>query len=179
MPHILVVTGSVRPDSVNAKMTPLVVAELKKQGAEVTVANLKELNMPFYDAPIPPTTPGFEAPHESVKQWTQMVVDADGVLLVTPEYNHTVSPVQLNAIDWIGKEWEDKPVAFVGYGWVSGARQAHATAREVLASSLKAKVSDTQTNLFFTRELNPDGSIADQAKVDASIAETVRDLLVL
>lgn len=179
MPRILVVTGSVRPNSENEKIVPLVAAELKKQGAEVNVANLKELNMPFYDAPMPPTTPGFVAPHESVRRWTQQVVDADGVVLVTPEYNHTMSPVQLNAIDWIGKEWEGKPVALIGYGWVSGARQAHATAREVLASSLKAKVADTQTNLFFTKELNADGTVADQAKVDSSIAETIRELLVL
>ena len=48
--------------------------------------------------------------------WTKLVAEADGVLLLTPEYNHTMTPVQLNAVDWIGKEWEDKPVALVGYG---------------------------------------------------------------
>ena len=179
MSYILVVTGSVRPNSVNEKVVPLVVAELEKQGAEVKIADLKELNMPFYDAPMPPTAPGFEAPHESVREWTKLVAEADGVVLVTPEYNHTMSPIQLNAVDWIGKEWEGKPVALVGYGWRSGASQAHATAREALAVNLKAKVSDVQTNLFITKELNPDGSVADQAAVDASIGATIRDLLAL
>lgn len=177
MSNIVVVTGSVRPNSANEKVVPLVVAELEKQGASVTVANLKEMNMPFFDAPLPPTDPNFEAPHESVKQWTHMVDNADGVVLVTPEYNHTMTPVQLNAIDWIGKEWEGKPVGLVGYGWRSGALQAHATAREALAVNLKAEVGDVQTNLFFMKELNPDGTVADRDAVEKSIAATIAELL--
>ena len=177
MSNIVVVTGSVRPNSVNEKIVPLVVAELEKQGATVTIADLKELDMPFFDAPLPPSAPDFEAPYESTKRWTKMVDEADGVVFVTPEYNHTMAPVQLNAIDWIGKEWEGKPVALVGYGWRSGALQAHATAREALAVNLKAEVGDVQTNLYFTKELNPDGSVADADAVSASIAATVKELL--
>lgn len=177
MASILVVTGSVRPGSVNEKVVPLVTAELEKQGAEVKIADLKALNMPFYDAPVAPASPDFEAPHESVKAWTQMVADADGVVLVTPEYNHTMSPVQLNAVDWIAKEWEGKKIALVGYGWTSGAAQAHATAREVLAVNLKAIVGDAQTNLFFMKDLNPDGTVADAENVEKHIAATIAELL--
>lgn len=177
MSNILVVTGSVRPNSVNEKIVPLVTAELEKQGATVKVADLKEINLPFFDSPLPPTAPNYEPTNEAAKAWTQMVVDADGVVFVTPEYNHTMTPVQLNAIDWIGKEWEGKPIALIGYGWRSGASQAHATAREALAVNLKAKVGDTQTNLYFTKELNPDGSVADKPAVDAQIAATIAELL--
>ncbi len=84
MPSILVVTGSVRPNSVNEKIVPLVVAELKKQGAEVTIADLKEINLPFYDAPYSPTAPEFEPTNDAAKHWTQLVAEADGVALVTP-----------------------------------------------------------------------------------------------
>lgn len=66
-------------------------------------------------------------------------------------------------------------VALVGYGWTSGAGQAHATAREALAVNLKAKVGDQQANLFFMKDLNPDGTVADaesvEKKLNASIAE--------
>lgn len=106
-----------------------------------------------------------------------MVADADGVVLVTPEYNHTMTPIQLNAIDWIGKEWEGKRVALVGYGWRSGGLQAHATAREALAVNLKAEVGDEQTNLYFARELTADGNVADHEAVTASIAATITELL--
>lgn len=177
MSYILVVTGSIRPNSVNAKMVPLVVAELEKQGAQTKVADLQALNMPIFDHPITPSDPSYEVDHESVKEWTRLVDEADGVVLVTPEYNHTMTPVQINAIDWIGKEWKDKKVALVGYGWVSGASEAQDTARRALGNELKAKVLDTSTNLFFMKELNPDGTVADQAAVDTSIAATIRELL--
>ncbi|QQS22175.1 NAD(P)H-dependent oxidoreductase [Candidatus Saccharibacteria bacterium] len=175
MKTILVVTGSVRPRSANANVVPEVVNALTKQGVGVNIADLAVLAMPFFDAQVPPSDPSFAPEHESVKQWTKMVVDADGVVLVTPEYNHTMSPVQLNAIDWIGKEWERKPVALVGYGWRSGATQAHATAREALAVNLKARVGDSQANLYFMKELNADGTVADreafERKVDAALNE--------
>lgn len=177
MPNILVVTGSARPNSVNEKVVPLVVAEIEKQGASATIANLKEINLPFFDAPTPPSAPDFEPANDAAKQWTQLVADADGVVFVSPEYNHTLSPIQLNAIDWIGKEWEDKRIALIGYGWTSGAAQAHATAREALAVNLKANVGDAQTNLYFMKDLNPDGSVADSEQVDEKIAASITELL--
>lgn len=177
MATILVVTGSVRPNSVNEKIVPLVTAELEKQGAATAIADLKEINLPFYDAPFPPTAPEFEPTNDAARHWTQLVADADGVVFVTPEYNHTLSPVQLNAIDWIGKEWAGKPVALIGYGWTSGAGQAHATAREALAVNLKAKVGDNQANLFFMKDLNPDGTVADQETVNGKIANSISELL--
>ena len=177
MSKILIVTGSVRPNSAGANVLPFVVAELEKQGAAVTVADLKEINLPFFDNEKTPTTPGFAPEHESVHTWTQLVADADGVLLLTPEYNHTMSPVQMNAIDWIGKEWTDKPVAFVGYGWNSGALQAQATAREALVAVLNANVVEAHTNLFMMRDLNPDGTALDAEAVVGKIAVTVTALL--
>ena len=177
MPSILVVTGSVRPNSVNKKVVPLAVEALEKQGVDVTIADLGELQLPFFDAPLSPSAPDFEPVHESVKQWTSLVEKADGVLFVTPEYNHTMSPVQMNAIDWIGREWEGKKVALVGYGWTSGAGQAHAAAREALAVVLKAKVGDYQTNLFFGQQLSPVGEVLDQAAIDEKLTATVSELL--
>lgn len=177
MPSILVVTGSVRPNSVNEKVVPLVTEQLESKGADVIIADLKELNLPFFDSPVPTGNPDFAPTNEKVKQWTDMVDQADGVILVTPEYNHTMTPVQLNAIDWIGKEWKDKPVALVGYGWTSGAGQAHATAREALVATLKANVVETQANLFLGQELAADGAVADEAVVAEKISKALDELL--
>lgn len=176
MSNILVVTGSVRPNSVNEKVLPLVVSELETQGANVVLADLKEINLPFFDDPKAPTDPAFNPTNEAALAWTKLVDEADGVVFITPEYNHTLTPVQLNAIDWIGKEWENKQVALVGYGW-GGAGLAHATAREALAVNLKATIGEVTTNLFFMKDLNPDGSVADEEAVKAKIAATVTELL--
>ncbi len=177
MANILVVTGSVRPNSANSKVVPVVVDALEAKGQTVTIADLKEINLPFFDAPVPPTSPDFTPSNDAARQWTQLVADADGVVLVTPEYNHTMSPVQLNAIDWVGKEWEDKPVALIGYGWRSGAAQAHATAREALAVNLKAKIGDDETNMFFMQDLNADGSVLNAESVSAKINASIDELI--
>lgn len=177
MANVLVVTGSVRPTSAGKNVLPLVVRDLEAKGANVTVADVAELDLPFYNDPLPTSAPEFTPTDERVIAWTKLVAEADGVLLLTPEYNHTMTPVQLNAVDWIGKEWEDKPVALVGYGWRSGAGQAHATAREALAVNLKAEVGDDQTNLFFMKDLNPDGTPIDEAAVLQKIGASVDELL--
>lgn len=177
MANILVVTGSVRPNSANSKVVPVVVDALEAKGQTVTIADLKEINLPFFDAPVPPTSPDFTPSNDAARQWTQLVADADGVVLVTPEYNHTMSPVQLNAIDWVGKEWEDKPVALIGYGWRSGAAQAHATAREALAVNLKAKIGDDETNMFFMQDLNADGSVLNAESVSTKINASIDELI--
>ena len=177
MPNVVVVSGSVRPNSANSKVLPVVVSALEARGANVTVADLVILDLPFYNDPLPTSAPEFASTDERVLAWTKLVADADGVVLVTPEYNHTMSPVQLNAIDWIGKEWEDKPIALIGYGWRSGAGQAHATAREALAVNLKAKVGDDQANMFFMKDLNADGSVLDEASVSQKIGAALDELL--
>ncbi len=177
MPNVVVVSGSVRPNSANSKVLPVVVSALEARGANVTVADLVILDLPFYNDPLPTSAPEFAPTDERVLAWTKLVADADGVVLVTPEYNHTMSPVQLNAIDWIGKEWEDKPIALIGYGWRSGAGQAHATAREALAVNLKAKVGDDQANMFFMKDLNADGSVLDEASVSQKIGAALDELL--
>lgn len=177
MANILVVTGSVRPNSANEKVVPIVIEALEAKGQTVIVADLKKLNLPFFDAPLPPTSPDFLPTNDAARTWTGLVADADGVVFVTPEYNHTMSPVQLNAIDWIGKEWQDKPVALIGYGWRSGATQAHATAREALAVNLKAKVGDNETNMFFMQDLNADGSVLDTESVNTKISASIDELL--
>lgn len=177
MTNILVVTGSVRPNSVNEKIVPLVVRQLEEKGATVTIANLKELDLPFYDAPTPSLVPDFTPSDERVQHWTNMVGEADGVVLVMPEYNHTMSAVQLNAITWVGTEWQDKPVAFVSYGW-SGGFRAQLTARETLANSgLKAKVGEKPATLSFKKDIELDGSILNEAEVNEKIDVALNEML--
>ena len=176
MSHILVVNGSVRPNSVNSKIVPIVENLLKEQGHDITTADLSIIDLPFFNEGVSPTDPSFAPADPRVQAWTKMVADAEGVVLVTPEYNHNMSPVQLNAIDWIGKEWKDKPIVLVGYGWRTGGGQAHDAARESLAVNLGAQVGEVQANLFFTKDINPDGSIIDESAVTAAITDALRQL---
>lgn len=41
---------------------------------------------------------------------------------ISPEYNHGYSPALKNALDYVGKEWQGKPAAYIGYGATNGSR---------------------------------------------------------
>ncbi len=176
MSHIVVVTGSVRPQSVNQKVVPIVVEEVEKQGATVSVADLAELNLPFFNAPKSPNDPEFEVTNEAVQKWTDMVEGADAVVFVAPEYNHSLSAVQLNAIDWIGKQWNGKAIGLVGYGW-NGGKEALVAARNALSRELAAKVSEVETTLFFTKDLSPAGELIEDKASREAIAKTVASVI--
>lgn len=177
MSNILIVTGSVRPNSVNKTVVEAVKTDLEtRDDVTVTVANLAELNLPFFDAVMPPSGEGYEAPHDSVKRWGEMVESVDGVVFVAPEYNHSLTGVQKNAIDWLFKEWNEKTVAFVGYGWYAG---AHSLAQfKEIGIVTKWSLGETTTGLQFMKEVNPDGSFADEAAVASAVKATLDELLV-
>jgi NAD(P)H-dependent FMN reductase len=176
MTKILVVTGSVRPNSVNSIIVEAIKTDLAtREGVEVSVANLGELNLPFFDAPTPPSAESYVVPHDSVERWGALVNDADGVVFAAAEYNHSLSAVQKNAIDWLYKEWAEKPVAFIGYGWYAG---VHSLAQfKEIGLVTKWKLGETTTGLQFMKELNLDGSFADEATARSAIKATVDELV--
>lgn len=176
MSQILIVTGSVRPNSVNTSVVEAVRKELEgRDGVTVTVADLAELALPFFDAPTPPSVEGFVPPHDNVKKWGKMVTQADGIVLVAPEYNHSLSAVLKNALDWLYKEWADKPAAFAGYGWYAGAN-SYANLLAINAN-LKLKLGETYTGLQFKKDLELDGSFLDEVAVRSAIQATLDELL--
>ncbi|MFN3936260.1 MAG: NADPH-dependent FMN reductase [Gemmobacter sp.] len=60
--------------------------------------------------------------HPSALRWQEKVASLDGYIMVTAEYNRGPSASLKNALDYAYREWNNKPVAFVGYGSVGGAR---------------------------------------------------------
>jgi NAD(P)H-dependent FMN reductase len=59
---------------------------------------------------------------EHPKAWAAKIGGYDGFIFVTPEYNHSTSGVQKNAIDYLQAEWNNKAAGFVSYGAIGGAR---------------------------------------------------------
>lgn len=175
MPNILVVLGSARPGRVADHVLKYVEADFaSRDDMTMTVADLKDLNLPFFDGNAAPMSEQLEITNENVKKWAKMVADADGVLFLMPEYNHTMTALQKNAIDWLYAEWNDKPVSVIAYGW-SGGSLAYATAKEVLGN-VKANLLTTPAQLAFMKQLNPDGTILDEATTHEAIATTIDEL---
>ena len=67
-----------------------------------------------------PATGIYDQPKQ--QQWADKIATADAFILISPEYNHGYSPALKNALDYIGKEWQGKPAAYIGYGSTNGSR---------------------------------------------------------
>lgn len=119
---IVTLLGSLRQGSYNA-MIAQALPQLAPQG--VTVESLPSIrDIPLYDADIQQET-GFPASVESI---AEQIRQADGVIIVTPEYNYSVPGGLKNAIDWLSRlpnqPLAGKPVAIQtsSMGAIGGAR---------------------------------------------------------
>lgn len=120
---IQIIIGSIRPNRFGEKPAQWILQEARKhEGVEFELIDLKDHPLPMFAEPTPPGRLNGNYPNELVAKWAKKVAEADGYILVTPEYNHGYPPSLKNALDHLYVEWVRKPVAFVSYGGVGGAR---------------------------------------------------------
>jgi NAD(P)H-dependent FMN reductase len=87
---------------------------------EVEIVDLRDYPMPFFEEAA---SPAYVPPKDAVaRRWAEKVAGLDGFIIVTAEYNRGPPAVLKNALDYAYREFNHKPVAFVGYGGVGGAR---------------------------------------------------------
>lgn len=178
MKKVLVVTGSVRKNNVNSSVVELVKSRVEgREGVQAEVADLGELDLPFFNSPVPPAADGFEIEDERVRAWSELVKGADAVILVSPEYNHSLSAIQKNAIDWLAKEWTDKPMAFVAYGWSAG---MHSLAQlKEIGTVIKWQVAGEPVGLQFAKDVETSGTIIAKDDVSSRVDVLVDALLAI
>lgn len=121
--NIKVIAGSTREGRFSDKAAAWIAEELKKlEGVVVEVLDLRDYDMPFFNEPSSPSFKQEPYKNEAVVRFTKKIEEGDAFVIVTPEYNHGTSGVLKNALDWVYQEWNNKPVSFVSYGGVGGAR---------------------------------------------------------
>lgn len=120
-PKIGIVIGSTRPGRFSEKPAAWIHAIARKRDdLDFEVLDLRDYPMPLFDEPGSPAWGPIK--NEVAQRWAAKLAGLDGFILVTPEYNHGPSAVLKNALDYAYQEFVRKPVAFVGYGGVGGAR---------------------------------------------------------
>lgn len=121
--ELKIIVGSTRPNRFSEKAAKWF-AEIAKKRTEfnVEVLDLRDYSMPFYNEPVSPNYKKEPFTHPVVAKWTGKIAEADGFIVVTPEYNHGYPAVLKNAIDYVGPEWRDKSISFIAYGSALGAR---------------------------------------------------------
>ena len=96
---ILVIPGSLRTGSLNAKLAAVAAHQFAQAGVEVTRLSLADFPLPIYDGDLQ-TKSGVPKNAVDLKR---MIGVHHGVLFVTPEYNSSVPPLLKNAIDWVSR----------------------------------------------------------------------------
>ncbi|THD45430.1 MAG: NADPH-dependent oxidoreductase [Bradyrhizobium sp.] len=118
---IAVVIGSVRPTRNGDKPARWIANLAAKTGDfDIEIVDLKDYPLPLFDAPA--SDFWMPTPNETAAKWQKKLASFDGYIIVTPEYNRSIPGALKNAIDWAYKPFIRKPVAYVAYGAVGGAR---------------------------------------------------------
>lgn len=187
-PKILAFAGSARRDSYNKKLVRVAAAGARAAGVEVTVADLCDCPMPIYDGDLEADA-GIPA---NALEFRHLMKTHHGLLIASPEYNSSISPLLKNTIDWISRPTEgedgllpfrDKVVALLvaspdGFGGLHGLVHLRA-----ILGKLGVLVRPDQLAVGKAHEaFSSDGTLASQkqqAAVEALSAELATILLKL
>jgi len=109
MKNIAIISSSIRVDNKSQH----VAAYLQQYLTENNIANAEVLDLKDYSFPL------FESTFQYVKSpslyllaFQKKIIDADGIIIVTPEYNGSIPASLKNIIDIFYDEWFQKPIAF-------------------------------------------------------------------
>lgn len=121
--NIKVIVGSTRKTRFGIQPAQWIFSHAQKVDLfDVEILDLIDYPMPFFDEMESPAFKTAPYKNEIVAKFTSKIAEADAFIIVTPEYNHSMPAVLKNALDYVYQEWNNKPVGFVSYGSVGGAR---------------------------------------------------------
>ena len=120
-PHIGIVIGSTREGRFGDKPAQWIrqLAQARS-GISFEMIDLRDHPLPYFNEPVSPAWAPVQNP--AARRWAEKLASLDGLIVVTPEYNHGPTAVLKNAFDYAYAEFGRKPIAFVGYGGVGAAR---------------------------------------------------------
>jgi chromate reductase, NAD(P)H dehydrogenase (quinone) len=159
---ILVIPGSLRIGSHNARLAAAVAYEFAQAGVDVTRISLADFPLPIYDGDLQ-TKSGVPKNAVNLKR---MIGTHHGVVIVTPEYNSSVPPLLKNTIDWVsrvqdsqetrGQVFREKPFAIAAASESRlGGSRALAALRLIL-TACQATVIPNQLALSFADQAYDD-----------------------
>lgn len=173
--RILAVCGSLRKHSTNLGLLRAA-RDSAPEGVQVEIADLAAI--PLYNGDVEAV--GFPEP---VADLQRRLREADALLIASPEYNHSISGVLKNTIDWLSRgpapsPFHRKPVAITGAstGLVGTARAQYAE-RQVLAGLACYVMVEPTLLVSLNREkFDAEGNLTDEL-TRAGVAKLVAGLV--
>lgn len=164
MKNILAIVGTNSDHSTNRKLLQFIQKHFAGK-ANIEIAEIKELPIFVKDESI-------ELP-QVVQELSDRVAAADGVIIATPEYDHSVPAALMNALSWLSFKthpFVDKAVMLVGasYGTL-GSSRAQMNARVILDSpELSARIMPSSEYLLShsLQAFDANGNLISQENVE-------------
>ena len=88
------------------KLVQVAAEGARSAGAEVTVLNHKDYPLPLFDQDLEQES----GTPENATKLKQVFLDHDGLLISSPEYNSSITPLLKNTIDWVSRPAEGEPM---------------------------------------------------------------------
>ena len=145
-PIIQVILGSTRQKRTSDKIGNIFKNFLStREDIILEIIDLKDYNLPFLDDEIAPANQT-TITDPLIQKWSNSIKSANAFVIIVPTYNFGYPGVLKNALDLLFKEWNNKPVAFVGYsGGDSGGLLAVTQLKEV---TLALKMKPIKSNIY-------------------------------
>lgn len=172
---ILAFAGSARRDSFNKRLVRVAVRGAEDAGVACTVLDLRDHPLPIYDGDLE-AADGVPPVARSLRD---LFSEHQGLLIASPEYNSSISPLLKNTIDWISRSpdgspglrpFEDKVAALVsaspgGLGGLRGLAVVRSLLGNIGVTVLPGQVAVGNAGTAFA----DDGSL-----IDAGMSERVQ-----
>ena len=178
--HLLGFSGSLRRAAASTAILGTVARRLP-EGAQMTIAPLNALPLYNEDEDRPEAL-------RAVETFKAAIAVADGLVVISPEYNHGISGVLKNAIDWASRPGYDsilknKPVLVMSSATSPlGGVRAQLQLRELFASTLSRVIARRQIVVGQTGQKVKDGELIDPATlsfIDDGVADLIDEVRLL
>lgn len=107
--------GSSRNGSYNAQLIQIAVKGAQSAGADVTLIKLGDYPLPIFNQDLEK-----EGMPENAGRLKELFINHDGLLISSPEYNSSVTPLLKNTIDWVSRGDDMNPPLAAFKGKVAG-----------------------------------------------------------
>jgi chromate reductase, NAD(P)H dehydrogenase (quinone) len=172
-PRILAFAGSARKDSLNKRVVQIAANGARAAGAEVTYLDFRDLPLPLYDGDLERE----QGIPDNALKLKDLMKSHQGLLIASPEYNSSVTPLLKNAIDWASRPVNDEPPLAAFIDKVAGIMSASPGAlgglrglvhlRSILGNIRVLVLPDQVAVMKAYDAFNPDGTLKDSQQQDA------------
>lgn len=165
---IAIIYGSVRSDRQGVKAVSFFTKKLADRKIETKLIDPLKMELPFLDKMYKEFTPD-NAPAK-MKAISNILSHADGFLIITGEYNHSIPPALKNILDHFQREFFFKPSAIVSYsaGDFAGVRAA-VHLRAILGELGTPSIASMYPIAQVQDSFDMDGNALDSSYDDRSI----------